>query len=59
VLDKDVMNEQMCLPRICLRGISSTVRSSVAEGVGTCCIAPGSGVVLDGVDMAAYEVDKG
>lgn len=48
----------MCLPRICLRGISSIVLSSIAEGVGACCIAPGSGVILDGVDMAAFEVDK-
>jgi len=59
VLDQVVMNEQMCLPRICLRGISSIVLSSAADGVGACCIAPGSGVVLEGVDMAAYEIDKG
>jgi hypothetical protein len=53
------MNEQMCLPRICLRGIASIVLSLAAEGVCACCVAPGSGVVLDGVDMAAYGVDKG
>lgn len=54
VLEGNVMNEQICLPRICLRGISSMVLSSVTDGVWACCEAPRSGVVPDGVDMATY-----
>jgi hypothetical protein len=35
-----------------------TQSSAPAAGVEACCMAPISGVVLEGVDMAAYGLDK-
>lgn len=61
MLDGELQKYPACLPRIGLRGISPMLSSlaGAAAGEGACGMAPLSGVVLDGVDMAAYGVDRG